>query len=345
MTAVPQANQAMPFSLDGIVNTINLGIIIIDADENILLWNDWVARHSGVVAGTALGQQLSGAFKETISPAFLSAVRNTLRYGLPVVLSNALHRTPLPLYQGNNAQLEMVRMHQAVTLTAITNTDTTRSCLIQISDSSNSIKREKMLRSYSEILKKEATTDSLTGLYNRRFFDEHYKIALGQSSRQKLPLSVFMLDIDFFKDYNDFYGHPAGDRTLIKVAGALKAQLSRASDVVARYGGEEFILMLPTMQEEKAIEFGERLRLAIWNMAIPHLRSKICQQISVSIGISTYPQDSNDDISALIQAADTALYKAKQLGRNQVFFLPLSTFVARDVHDMQADSKSEKHAC
>lgn len=324
------------FSLDSIVNTISLGLIVVDSEENILLWNDWIAKHSDIAAENAINQKISAVFKDAPSPAFLSALRNTLQYGLPVVLSNALHQSPLALYPCTDSRLEEVRMHQSVTLTMLTSPNHQRCCLIQISDSSNSIKREKILRSHSEVLKHEATTDSLTGLYNRRFFDEHYKIAFGQSARQKLPLSVFMIDIDFFKDYNDFYGHPAGDRTLIKVASALKSQLSRASDVVARYGGEEFILMLPTMQQENAIQFAEKLRTTIWNLAIPHLRSRISQQISVSIGISTYPQDGSTDVSALIHAADTALYKAKQNGRNRIFFLALSTFMTLNAGNVVA---------
>jgi len=83
-------------------------------------------------------------------------------------------------------------------------------------------------------------------------------MALGQATRQKLPLSIFMVDIDYFKDYNDFYGHPAGDKALISVANTLKTQLSRSSDVVARYGGEEFILMLPNMPQEHALGFAEK---------------------------------------------------------------------------------------
>ncbi|WP_227869681.1 GGDEF domain-containing protein [Undibacterium parvum] len=305
-----------------ILKLISMGLIVVDSEENILLWNDWVAKSSGIPEDQALHKKITEAFKESPTPAFLSALRNSLSYGLPAVLSNALHRSPLALYAAD-ADQEKQRIHQSIAITVLAQADGKRCCLIQISDSSNSIKREKMLRSHSEILKRDATTDSLTGIYNRRFFDEHYKMALGVSIRQKLPLSVFMVDIDFFKEYNDYYGHPQGDKALISVAQTLKAQLARATDVLARYGGEEFILILPNMPQDHALPFAERLRAAIWDASIPHLKSKIASQLSISIGVSTYDQINHGDVKSLVQSADSALYEAKQQGRNRVaFFAP-----------------------
>jgi diguanylate cyclase (GGDEF)-like protein len=319
-------SNANPISLDSIMSAINMGLIVVDSDEKILLWNEWIVRHSGVTEERAFADKFSSAFNEAPSAAFMSSLRNALAYGLPAMLSNALHRSPLALYAHADQEEKAVRMHQSITITPLPMANGKQCCLIQVTDSSTSIKREKMLRSHSEILKRDATTDSLTGIYNRRFFDEHYKIMLGQSIRQKLPLSIFMLDIDFFKQYNDTYGHPTGDKALIKVAKALKSQLTRSSDVLARYGGEEFILMLPNMPEEHAIVFADKLCLAVWNLAIPHLKSRIAQQLSVSIGISTYDQNNEKTTGSLIDAADAALYKAKQNGRNQVASISLSTF-------------------
>jgi diguanylate cyclase (GGDEF)-like protein len=313
--------KAKQFDLASILNVISMGLIVVDSDENVLLWNEWMVKSSEVPEQLALHRSIATAFKETPSPGFLSALRNSLNYGLPVVLSNALHRSPLPLYATSDADQEKLRIHQSIAITPLPASDGKRCCLIQISDSSNSIKREKMLRSHSEILKRDATTDSLTGIYNRRFFDEHYKMALGLSIRQKLPLSVFMVDIDFFKEYNDYYGHPNGDKALIKVAQTLKAQLARATDVLARYGGEEFILILPNMPQDHALPFADKLRAAIWDAAIPHLKSKIASQLSISVGVSTYDQINHGDVKSLIQSADSALYQAKQQGRNQVAFL------------------------
>ena len=231
-------------------NAVNLGLIILDADGNILLWNQWIAKRSNIDLADALDAQLADVFAEPLTPAFLAAIKNTLSYGLPVVLSNALHRCPLPLYDSAEMQQSGVRMHQSITITPILSRAGERCCLIQIADSSTSIRREKVLRSHSDTLRLETITDSLTGIYNRRFFDGHYKIALGHAKRQSEPLSVFVVDIDHFKEYNDYYGHIEGDRALRKVARALKSQLSRATDVAARYGGEEFVLILPSLSSK-----------------------------------------------------------------------------------------------
>ncbi|MFZ6646800.1 diguanylate cyclase [Undibacterium sp. TJN25] len=311
-----------------IFNAVNLGLIMVDADERVLLWNDWMSKHSNLPQEQVSGKKLADAFESVPAPAFLTAVRNTLNHGLPVLLSNALHRAPLPLFDPAELGNEKIRMHQSISITPLAGADGARCCLIQITDSSTSIKREKMLRSHSEMLKVEATTDSLTGIYNRRFFDEHYKMAVGHSRREKLPLTVFMIDIDFFKEYNDYYGHFAGDKTLTAVANTLKAQLYRSTDVLARYGGEEFILMLPNMPEESALQFAEKLRSAIWNLALSHVKSRVAQQLSISIGLSTYNQENEGDLKILLKCADAALYKAKQNGRNQSVQMPLSDMTA-----------------
>jgi diguanylate cyclase (GGDEF)-like protein len=211
-------------------------------------------------------------------------------------------------------------MYQSITITPIQSQLDESCCLIQVTDSSTSIKREKMLRSHSEILKKEATTDGLTDICNRRFFDAHYEMAVADAKRQKYPLSIFMVDIDFFKSYNDYYGHIAGDNVIKLVANALKSQLSRATDIVARYGGEEFVLVMPYLPQEIAGQFAEKLRSAVFNLAIPHIKSQPFKQITISVGACTGIPENDDN---LLDKADTALYQAKLKGRNQCIPLPL----------------------
>ncbi|WP_395006713.1 diguanylate cyclase domain-containing protein [Undibacterium sp.] len=321
---------------DQILDSINLGLIVVDAEERILIWNTWLEKHTGVNFEQAQHQKIGDVFSSAPSPAFLAALRSTIAYGLPAVLSNALHRSPLPLFALDENLADPVAIHQSITITPLTLNEGQRCCLIQVSDSSTSIRREKMLRSHSEVLKKDATTDGLTGLYNRRFFDEHYKISLGQSIRQKHPLSIFMVDIDYFKQYNDFYGHPAGDKILIQVAAALKSQISRSSDMLARYGGEEFVLILPNMPEDQAMLFAEKLITAINQLALAHQKSKCEKHVSISIGVSTYDPVKHREASALIDAADTALYKAKQQGRNQACFLALETLLTHRLQIRQS---------
>lgn len=308
--------------LNQIFNTISVGLIVVDRNNQILLWNDWVEKRSNVETSAAIGRHIASVFDETPSAAFTSAITKTIDYGLPVILSNALHRSPLPLYERNDKNREKKRIHQSITLTPL-EVDGERQCLIQITDSTTSIKREKILRSHSELLKKEATTDGLTGIYNRRFFDEHFKMALAQAVRHGTSLSVFMVDIDFFKQFNDYYGHVAGDKALIQVAGALKSQLLRASDVLARFGGEEFVLMLPNISQESAMQFAEKLQSAIRDLRIPHEKSLVSPHISISVGFSHFSKDTPLDSAALLKTADAALYAAKNNGRNRIFFLSL----------------------
>lgn len=307
------------FDMADISNALNIGLVVVNSDGKVLLWNDWIAKHSHIKEADALNQPLDQVFPEPVSPAFLSALKNTLAYRLPVVLSTALHRTPLPLYNLSGAD-QQARMYQSITITPIQSQLDESCCLIQVTDSSTSIKREKMLRSHSEMLKKEATTDGLTDICNRRFFDAHYEIAVADAKRQKHPLSIFMVDIDFFKAYNDYYGHIAGDKIIKQVAGALKSQLSRATDIVARYGGEEFVLVMPYLPQEIAGEFAEKLRNAVFKLAIPHIKSEPYQQITISVGVCTGIPQNNDN---LLNKADTALYQAKLKGRNRCVSLPL----------------------
>ncbi|MDI1232319.1 MAG: diguanylate cyclase [Methylobacter sp.] len=306
--------------MEDISNVINLGLIVIDADSQILLWNNWIAKHSGINEADALNRPLEQVFSEPMSPAFLSALKNTLAHRLPVVLSTALHRTPLPLYNAFEKNQQQTRMYQSISITPIQSRLDESCSLIQVTDSSTSIKREKMLRSHSEILKKEATTDSLTDICNRRFFDAHYKMAVADAKRQKHCLSIFMVDIDFFKAYNDYYGHIAGDNAIRLVAETLKLQISRATDIVARYGGEEFVLVMPYLPQKIAEQFAEKLRKAVFNLAIPHINSNPFHQITISVGVCTgIPK--NDDNP--LNKADAALYQAKNKGRNQYICVPL----------------------
>lgn len=305
------------FDFTTVFNAVNLGLIIVDADGDVVLWNDWIARRSGIDQAAAFKVQLADVFSEPLPAAFLAAVKNALAYGLPSVLSNALHRCPLPLYDNAKMRKADIRMHQSITITPIRSNLDQRCCLIQVSDSSHSIKREKVLRSQSELLRRESITDSLTGIYNRRFFDEHYKFAIGHAMRQHHTLSVFVVDIDHFKQYNDHYHHLEGDRALRRVAKALKVQLSRATDVAARYGGEEFVLVLPGLSSQNAIDFAEKIRCAIYNLAIPHSKSSASDVLTVSIGFCTLVPNLHCDPSDLLRCADAALYRAKENGRNR----------------------------
>ncbi len=160
--------------------------------------------------------------------------------------------------------------------------------------------------------------DSLTGIPNRRFFEEELSKEWGRAERTNEMLSVIIADIDHFKEYNDRYGHPAGDDCLITVARTLQRALYRPTDIVARIGGEEFALILPRTNLEGALAVAEHLQERIIALNIRHDASPTATQITLSFGVSSSENGSASSPADLIRAADEALYEAKRLGRNRI---------------------------
>lgn len=162
-----------------------------------------------------------------------------------------------------------------------------------------------------------SASDGLTGIANRRFFDEHIARELRRARRSGECLSLVMCDIDHFKLFNDTYGHQAGDDCLRRVAATLAGQVERASDVAARYGGEEFAVVLSNTGEEGARVVAERVRQALRMADIPHAASPH-GRVTVSIGIATSTPDVDNASEHLIKSADYALYQAKHQGRDRI---------------------------
>lgn len=158
--------------------------------------------------------------------------------------------------------------------------------------------------------------DGLTGIANRRKMDEYLNHEWELSLRNRYPLSLIILDIDFFKNYNDTYGHPAGDECLKKIAKTISTSLKRSTDFTARYGGEEFVVILSNTDQTGAAEIGESIRKGIEDLRIPHSLSLVSNYVTVSLGISTLLTFENKLLSGFVQSADEALYAAKQSGKN-----------------------------
>lgn len=167
-------------------------------------------------------------------------------------------------------------------------------------------------------LERLANLDSLTGVANRRNFMETFDKEWKRGCRNKLSLSLIMIDVDFFKSYNDYYGHQAGDECLKKIALLLDEALARSGDMLARYGGEEFVIILPGTDIKGTAAVAEKLRKKIESAAIPHEPSTINDYITISLGIAAMIPSARKSKESLIGAADEALYKAKRNGRNRV---------------------------
>lgn len=166
-------------------------------------------------------------------------------------------------------------------------------------------------------LRELACTDSLTGLGNRRAFDDTARTEWSRAMRNRHPLSVLMIDIDHFKGFNDRYGHGAGDCALASVARCIHASLQRSGDTAASYGGEEFAVVLPDTGLDGAAQVAERIRAAVELLALQHAGSAH-GVVTVSIGLASSEGRNYDQFSTMVNAADAALYGAKKGGRNQV---------------------------
>jgi two-component system chemotaxis family response regulator WspR len=168
------------------------------------------------------------------------------------------------------------------------------------------------------VLQRLMNSDGLTGLSNRRHFDEYLELEWRRATRDQTQLSLMMIDVDYFKAYNDNFGHLEGDEALRQVAKAIRASCARPSDLPARYGGEEFALVLPNTSPGGARLLAEKLRMTVAGMNIPHMAPAPGSSLTVSIGISTVTPEVGSNSRQLIQDADKGLYAAKHNGRNQV---------------------------
>lgn len=180
------------------------------------------------------------------------------------------------------------------------------------------VKTHLTLKRQSDILREQANLDGLTGIFNRRSFDQRLDEECRRHRRYGAPMALAMIDVDHFKLFNDHYGHQEGDNCLRQVAAAIKANARRPGEMAARFGGEEFAAILPACDLDAAKEFGEMLCERIRQLAIPHQGSASYGIVTVSIGVASIQPTDGEAAQHLIAAADMALYMSKNAGRNRV---------------------------
>ncbi len=173
------------------------------------------------------------------------------------------------------------------------------------------------LRLANQELEKQVNIDGLTQIANRRCFGNRLEQEWQRLYREQQPLSLLLFDVDYFKRYNDFYGHQLGDECLIKMAQGVQKVVNRPADLVARYGGEEFVVILPNTDINGAMAIAKRIHAAIKDLAIPHQASEVSNTVTISLGITSLIPTSDLSTTDIIKQADQALYRAKQQGRNQ----------------------------
>ncbi|MBV7309900.1 diguanylate cyclase [Acinetobacter johnsonii] len=194
-------------------------------------------------------------------------------------------------------------------------------------DISERKKQEQELETLKKQLEEYSYQDGLTGIANRRFFEDSYQREWLNAQREQQPLTLMLLDIDYFKQYNDYNGHILGDACLKQIAQLLKKSVSRPRDLVARFGGEEFVLILPDTSQASAIEVVERILQSIRTADICHSSSPLDQRLSVSLGVKTIIPTQKNDKMAFLKEVDQNLYLAKEQGRNG--------YVIQDAEDVQ----------
>lgn len=179
------------------------------------------------------------------------------------------------------------------------------------------VKTHLTLKLQSDLMRKLVFLDGLTGVFNRRYFDQQLAMEMARAVRNQSPLSLILLDVDFFKRYNDCYGHQMGDDCLRQIALTLKEGLRRPADLVARYGGEEFACILPETDFIDAMLIARELELKVRNKNIPHEDSDTAAVVTISLGVAGRRGSTGEDVAALLTLADEQLYLAKHSGRGK----------------------------
>jgi diguanylate cyclase (GGDEF)-like protein len=297
------------------VNLVNCGLIALDANQQIVLWNSWMVPRAARSAARARGRALFEVFPELRGSHVESAVLAALTEDVTTNIAQSHNRAPFPLREAGS--FDGARIDQSVSVTPF-NEGKERFCLIEIRDVSGAVDRERRLLDHAESLRARSYVDGLTGIANRRYFDVALHRELRRVQRLGGELSLLLMDIDSFKAYNDHFGHQQGDACLSTVAQAVAAMLKRPADVSARYGGEEFAAILPDTSAGQARAHANAIREHVAALALPHAPAAMRPHVTLSIGVASFDKERLNQAFTLIDAADKALYAAKRSGRDRV---------------------------
>ncbi|MDO8605286.1 MAG: diguanylate cyclase [Phaeospirillum sp.] len=290
---------------------------VLDAERKVIIWNKACERLTGVPAAEVLGTRNHWQ-------AFYEAPRHCLADILALGRTDELetlyvaHSEPGESAHGLKAETWCVmprvkkRLYLAVDAGPIYDEDGNLLAVVETLRDNTEQKLAQMA------LHSLAVKDGLTGLANRRSFDERLEADWLHSIREQAPISLLLIDVDHFKLYNDTYGHQKGDTCLKEVAAAMTTQVFRPADLAARYGGEEFAVIMPNTDLDGALRVADRIREAVEDLNLPHSASQTTDRVTLSAGAaSAVPTDDQTPVD-LIAAADAALYRAKHAGRNRV---------------------------
>ncbi|MBN2428239.1 MAG: diguanylate cyclase [Deltaproteobacteria bacterium] len=278
---------------------------VVRDDHLVVRANDAMLRFLNKSEDEVIGREISGLLKGILNRKFIVQFMAMLEKG--VALENDMER------RCSAGKTE----HFVVSTLPLVTIDGSPGAVARFQNITSRKCAELALEKANNELERLACIDGLTQLFNRRCFDDNLDREWKRMFRDGKSLSLVLCDIDFFKRYNDFYGHQEGDDCLCQVAKALGACVKRPADLAARYGGEEFVLLLPDTPVEGAIVLAEKVRREVETLGLPHAASEIAPVVTLSLGVASLMPSSGKTAKELVRAADEALYLAKQQGRNR----------------------------
>jgi diguanylate cyclase (GGDEF)-like protein len=324
MTQFVPANmqEVLPPWMPWVLKSVQMGLVVVDQDARIAYINDWFLRHAGKEREQCHGQLLTDVFPALRERYYMRALDLALKNGFASLLSNSLHPSPFPLMQSQTGLGATLLLKQSVHVLPMGSADIARAgqryALIQINDMTQAVNRERLLKAQAAAMHGIARIDALTGIGNRRQFDESLKREFRHAQRAQKPISLVLLDLDHFKLFNDALGHIRGDDALTLAADAVRSVCHRSRDIAARYGGEELVLILPETPLEGACTVAEELLQRIFDLGIAHPQNLPSQRLTASIGVAGLCPSESTLTTSLLELADKALYRAKHTGRNRI---------------------------
>jgi diguanylate cyclase (GGDEF)-like protein len=316
--------DTLSYDPNWVIDALANGLVVLDSKQLVVTWNRWMVQHSGISKDQAMGKTLDDICPSVQNSRLYQAILEATQHRMSALISPALHQPTLKLYQAEKDRPHDRRMQQLIHVVPMPVKDQP-GCLLQIHDMTATVKRERRLRLHAEQLKASSFLDPLTGVYNRKKFDENIKIEFQKAQENHTPLSLIMVNIDHIKSYKEHYGEVESDRCLAKIAQTLRDTLRNPSDATFRFGPDEFVMLLPGTGEKSAGMLAERLRLQVESLMIPHAFSKTGHYLTISLGVSTTEDPQDVDSETLIHAADVALYEAKSDGYNSAMCFSVDT--------------------